>query len=164
MSKKRKNILPRFFRFLGRICLSAGAVLAVGVGIMLIYEATGSVNIADKVVVVPGDPSASTDDAIKTSNIIWTGLFVVAMLVGFAFVMDKLNGFVRGAIKSTANFLNWPIFATEMVATLAIWGLCTALLLFWLPVGAILSGAALIFTELCFILAWLLYKMPKYKL
>ena len=167
MSKKRKNILPRFFRFLGRISISAGAILTVGLGIILIHDATRSVDFGDNLFFFPSisDGSAAQEDAmVKTSNVIWAGLFVVAVTIGLIFTMKRLNGFVRGAIKNIAEFLNWPIFATEMVLTLAIWALCTIFLLWWLPVGAIISGSVLVFTELCFILAWLFYKRPKYKL
>lgn len=164
MSKKRRNILPRFFRFLGRISVSAGTVLGAGLGMMLIYMATRSVNIGGGIVLVPEDAAGSTGAMIKTSNLIWAGLFIVLAIVGMIFVMNRLNGFVRGTIKKLANFLNWPIFATELVLTLVIWGACMTLLLFLLPVGVIISGGVLVLTEICFILAWLLYKRPKYKL
>lgn len=145
--------------------MSAAAVITVGLGVLLIYEATGSVSIGDGSSISSATPlEPSGGETVKTSSLIWGGLFVAIALAGLMFVMKRLNNFVRDTIDRLASFLNWPIFATEMVLTLAIWGLCTILLLWWLPVGAFLSGAGLIFTEICFILAWLLYKRPKYKL
>lgn len=164
MSKKRRNTLPRLFRFLGRILLSAGAILTVGLGVMLIYEASGSVNIGDETVIISDETPTQGSGMIKTSNVIWATLLVGATVIGLAFTVNKLNGFVRKSIKYLADFLDWPIFATEMVLSLAIWSLCTIFLLWWLPVGAIVSACALVLTEICFILAWLLYKRPKYTL
>lgn len=169
MGKKRasKKILPRMFRLVGRVLLSAGVVLGVGVGALLAYEVLnpGSIGGKDIVIVVSEGASGSpVGSSIKTSNVIWAGIILVVVSAGLVLTIRQLNGFVRKSIVKIAGWLNWSILSAEIVLSLVAWALSAILMYFWIPAGTIMSAVFLVATVLCFVLAWLLYKRPKYKL
>ena len=155
----------RGFRFLGRTLLAAGAVIVAGAITVMSYLLFGGweeSSVAPAPGIVPGGPSV--DVSVRTSSLIWSTLIIIFALVGLMFIFGRLNAFMRKTIKKVADFINASIFATEVAAAGLVWILASIILLFVLPVGAILTGTLLILNELCFVFAWLGYGREKYSL
>jgi hypothetical protein len=153
------------FRFVGRVLLAAGTILVAGAIAMMIYSLFGGwegSSVTPPPGFVPGDPSAPV--GVRTSGLIWTVLLMILALVGLAFTFKRLNAFMRKTIKQIAGFVHANIFLTELALTGLVWLAASMILLFVLPVAAILTAVFLVINQLCFVLAWLCYGRKKYKL
>ena len=149
---------------MGRVFLSAGTILLTGMLLLLTYSIF--IDFEEAILAPPDLPPhhGSVGTVARTSSVIWSLLIVLLATLGLAFIFGRLNAFVRRTIYKVAKFIRADIFATELASTGLVWILASLILLFTLPVGAILTGAFLVLNLLCFILARVFYGRKKYTL
>ena len=157
--------MARGFRFGGRVLLAVGTIILAGMVMMMLYAAFSDAEVVDVVVPdsVPGGSSVGSG-AVRTSGVIWSGLIVIAVTVGMIFTFRRLNAFMRGVVVKIAKFMRMSILGTELGLSAVVWGLVGVILALFFPIGEIAAAGFLVLNLLCYVLAWLLYGRPKYKL
>ena len=157
--------VARGLRLIGRALLAMGAIFVIGSSILAVNAIVEDG--VEIVVVAPNTPQIEEGDfdySVRTSNLVWLLLLMTAFVVGLVAAVKGLNRSMRAIIGKIAGFVRMPIFATELLLGALVWSLSIIILLFHLPVGAVLAGIFLATTEICFLLAWLFYGRKKYTL
>lgn len=163
--KRRRNLFPKACRLLARLLLFVGLIVLAGNMALVLSECfSPSPDLPSSTPPSLIPPDSSGESVFRTSYLIWLIIILGLFIVGFIISIRQFNNFARKLIDKIAHIFTLPIFATEIVLTILIWGGGTALLLIIYPLFAIFAALAMLINLVLFALAWLAYRRPQYKI